>query len=98
MMEISNPYFNGVVSLKHNQSSLLKEVFEIESLELLLTDGTLVNYPENAIVKPRSFLGDWTETLEPLTIYAGVKKLNKKVVMLQLFQVLMKQMILKQDI
>lgn len=78
MMEISNPYFNGVVSLKHNQSSLLKEVFELESLELLLSDGTLVNYPEDAIVKPRSFTGVWTENLEPFTIYVGVKKLNKK--------------------
>ncbi|MCP4158690.1 MAG: type VI secretion system baseplate subunit TssK [Deltaproteobacteria bacterium] len=78
MMEITNPYLYGVINIKHSQSSLLNDVFETESLELLLSDGTLVDSPENAVVKPRSFAGFWTETLEPFTIYAGVKKLNKK--------------------
>ncbi len=78
MVEISTPYFNGVVNFRINENSLLKEIFEAESLEMILTDGTHINCTENGILKPRSFSGQWTESLEPFTIYAGVKKLSKK--------------------
>ncbi len=71
------PHFWGVSDLKINESALLNRRFEVESGTFLFSDGSYLEFPGNAIIKPRLFDEEWMEGDKPLTIYLGLKKLGQ---------------------
>ncbi len=78
LMQIANPFFWGVVALDINKSALANDVFEINRATVLMPDGFLINYPDNAQLSSRSFSAAWQDRHQPFTIFLGIKKLNPK--------------------
>lgn len=72
------PFFWGCGQLRILDASLSQRLLEIESCELIFQDGTWVKFPENAVLKPRSFedLSFDIEGDKPVTAYIGIKKFN----------------------
>jgi type VI secretion system protein ImpJ len=70
------PHFWGAGALDIAAASLANQVFEPTRLQVMFRDGTYVEFPGNALLKPRSFEGAWTETDKPFACYLGVKKLS----------------------
>lgn len=70
------PYFWGIGELKISNTSLANRLFEIESLNAILRDYTYIEFPGNAVLKPRSFENAWEDPNKPFRVYLGIKKLN----------------------
>ncbi len=66
-------YYWGISELKFRKSSLVENLLEIEKVKALFPDKTYVDYPQNAILRPRS-LKNLDGTKETL-VYLGLKKL-----------------------
>ncbi|MDQ8021117.1 MAG: type VI secretion system baseplate subunit TssK [Moraxellaceae bacterium] len=75
-LEIGLPYFYGIGDLKISESALANRVFEVETATVLFRDGTYLEFPGNAVLKPRSFEGAWKDPHKPLRVYFGIKKLS----------------------
>jgi type VI secretion system protein ImpJ len=69
------PYFWGVCKIDIFEPALNNRMFEISAGEFIFQDGTLVSFPDNAVMQPRSFKGSWAEE-KPLTVYLGLRKWN----------------------
>ena len=78
LLRIANPYFWGVVNLEVNESGLANGVFEVEACEVLMPNGTLVNYPGDSALSSRTFTTAWTDRLRPFTVCLGIRKMNPK--------------------
>jgi len=59
------------------ESALNNRMFEISSGEFIFPDGSLVVFPDNAVIQPRSFKGTWSEE-KPLDVYIGLRKWNAR--------------------
>ncbi len=73
---ITAPYFRGVVRVSVNEGGLSSDLFEVTEGAFLLPDGTLVRYPEDAALAPRSFASAWTDRNHPFTVYIGLRRLS----------------------
>ncbi len=70
------PHAWGVTALDLQDSALEHRRCELESGEFLFPDGSVVNFPGNAVIRPRSFEDAWVEADKPFTIYVGLRKLS----------------------
>ena len=55
LLEVGLPYCWGISQLDISQQALADRTFEVRSVRLLLKDGTYLEYPGNAVMKPRGF-------------------------------------------
>ncbi len=78
MHGIVSPFLWGVVNLSINEGALANEVIEIESALFIMESGTLIRFPSDSTISQRSFSSSWHDRNEPFTIFAGIKKLNRK--------------------
>lgn len=76
MHEAGLPHFWGVGELELVASATANRTIEVQSARLLFPDRTYVEYPGNAVLKPRHFDVDWVEGDKPFTVYLGLKKLS----------------------
>lgn len=77
LSDLGLPHFWGVGALDLSGAAIGNLSVEIATAQLLFHDGTYVEYPGNALIKPRSFKTDWVEGDKPFTVYLGVKKLSQ---------------------
>lgn len=77
VLEHGLPHFWGVGAMEIATGSLSNQIFDPKRLHVLFRDGTYVEFPGNALVKPRSFEGAWSETDKPFACYVGLKKLSE---------------------
>jgi len=77
VLEHGLPHFWGVGAIEIAAGALAGNVLDVTRLRLLFRDGTFVDCPGNALLRPRSFEGAWTETDKPFTCYVGLKKLSE---------------------
>ena len=77
LRKTATPHFWGLVNFAVNETLLANDTFEIESCELIMRDGIVLNFPENATLSSRSFASAWTDRLSPFKIYIGVKNINQ---------------------
>ena len=70
------PYFWGACSLSIDTGALKQYTFRLNDGEFLFKDGTWVAINQNAILKPRSFKGDWEKFHEPFVVYVAIKTLE----------------------
>jgi len=75
-LEVGLPYFWGIGELAVADSALTTRVFEVQSAHVLFKDGTYLEYPGNAVLKPRSFEAAWKDPNKPFRVYFGIKKLS----------------------
>lgn len=75
--DLGLPHFWGVGALELSSAAVKNLSVEIAQAQLLFRDGTYVEYPGNALIRPRSFKTDWVEGDKPFTIYLGLKKLSQ---------------------
>lgn len=76
MHEAGLPHFWGVGELELVASATANRTIEVQSARLLFPDRTYVEYPGNAVLKPRPFDLAWVEGDKPFTVYLGLKKLS----------------------
>lgn len=76
MHEAGLPHFWGVGELELVASATANRTIEVQTARLLFPDRTYVEYPGNAVLKPRPFDVDWVEGDKPFTVYLGLKKLS----------------------
>lgn len=69
------PYFWGVHDLTFQTSRLTSQVFEIGGGSVVMRDGTVLRFPENAQIASRSFETHWDPSGEPLSVYIGLRRL-----------------------
>jgi type VI secretion system protein ImpJ len=76
LYELGLPHFWGLGAMEMSGPAIGNRLVELNSLQMLFRDGTYVDFPGNAIVKPRSFKADWVEGDRPFMIYLGLKRFN----------------------
>ncbi|KLU21436.1 hypothetical protein EOS_35925 [Caballeronia mineralivorans PML1(12)] len=74
LANIALPYSWGVVSLQLNEAALETGRLTLTQLTLQFRDGTLAEFPGNALVEPRSF-EPGELAAGPRTVYAGLRRL-----------------------
>ena len=78
LLNYLSPYAWGIIDLEIQSSALNNFSLDIVKGKFLFPDGSFVFYPENAILKPRSFAEEWTEGGHPFNVYIGLKKWLKE--------------------
>jgi type VI secretion system protein ImpJ len=68
------PFGWGVQTIDIQTTALGRGSVQVNSLSMVLQDGSFVQFPGNAVIRPRSFEKDWTYRDKPLTIYAGLRR------------------------
>lgn len=76
MQEAGLPYFWGVGELDLVAAATANRTVEVQSARLIFPDRTYVEFPGNAVIKPRPFDVDWVEGDKPFTVYLGLKTLS----------------------
>ncbi len=74
LLEVGLPYCWGISQLDIAPQALADRTFELRSVRLLLKDGTYVEYPGNAVIKPRGFDLAWKDPNKPFRVYLAIKK------------------------
>lgn len=77
-LELATPYAWGVGRLETSPAALDNRTFEVLGTRLLFRDGAYVEFPGNAIVKPRSFDNAWVSGDQPFRIFLGLKRLSDR--------------------
>ncbi|MDR3300677.1 MAG: type VI secretion system baseplate subunit TssK [Candidatus Accumulibacter sp.] len=67
-----NPHLRGIARLEINENALDGEIFEIQTLSMLLPEGDWIDFPGNATLAPRPFRDVWTNPEIPLPVYVGI--------------------------
>lgn len=75
LLESGLPHFWGVGRLDLPPSALANRTVEIRNAQLVFPDGTYIDYPGNAVIKPRTLNANGIEGDKPNTVYLGLKKL-----------------------
>lgn len=70
------PYPWGVVRMQLEEQALVGGVVELRFIKAVFEDGTLVEYPDNAHLRPRSVDGFWNDRSRPLNVYLGLARLD----------------------
>ena len=76
-LDATLPFGWGVREIDIQTSALSRGTGHVNSLSAVFQDGTYVQFPGNAVVRPRSFEKDWTYRDRPLTIYAGLHRFQE---------------------
>lgn len=76
LQESAIPYFWGVGGLEVATGALANRTFDVVSGRFMLRDGAYLEIPGNAVVKPRSFEGAWTDSDRPFDVFLGVRRLS----------------------
>jgi len=70
------PHFWGVARMDIRQAALGTGSFQLDNGEFVFPDMTYAVVPDNAVVQPRKFEGDWVDGGKPFTIYLGIRRFN----------------------
>ncbi len=76
-LDATLPYAWGVRQIDIQASALSRGTGHINAFSAVFQDGTYVQFPGNAVLRPRSFEKDWTYRDRPLTIYAGLRRFQE---------------------
>jgi type VI secretion system protein ImpJ len=75
-LEVGLQHFWGIGKLTISETALANRVFEVEAADVLFRDHCYLEYPGNAVLKPRSFEAAWKDPNKPFNVYFGLKKLS----------------------
>lgn len=70
----TRPYFWGLIELDIDMEALQSGAFQCKTLTGLFADGTLVTYPDNAVLSARNFESAWVDRKQSLPVYVAVKR------------------------
>lgn len=73
----TQPFFWGVRSMAIRQEAIENKVFELLECSIVFQDGTVVDFPDNAVLQPR-LLKDIEKDIkpgEPIRVYIGLRKI-----------------------
>jgi type VI secretion system protein ImpJ len=76
-LDATIPFGWGVREIDIQSSALSRGTGHVNAFSAVFQDGTYVQFPGNAVVRPRSFEKDWTYRDRPLTIYAGLRRFEE---------------------
>jgi type VI secretion system protein ImpJ len=76
-MDAVLPHGWGIREIDIQSSALGRGTGHINGLTAIFQDGTYVQFPGNAVIRPRSFEEDWTARDRPLTLYAGLRRFRE---------------------
>lgn len=76
-LDATIPYGWGIREIDIQSSALNRGTGHVNALSAVFQDGTYVQFPGNAVIRPRSFEKDWTYRDRPLTIYAGLRRFQE---------------------
>jgi type VI secretion system protein ImpJ len=68
------PHFWGVGSLELSRSAVANRTIEVKHAQLLFRDHHYIEFPDNAVIAPRTFDALWVQGDKPLTVYLGLRK------------------------
>jgi len=75
MRQISH-YPWGFSHLQFDETALTSGKIDVQAMQVLFEDGTLVDYPANAHLQPSSFDAQWIDRNKPLKVYIGLSKMS----------------------
>jgi predicted component of type VI protein secretion system len=75
-LETGGPHIWGTMRIEIDGSSIKNHLFQINAGEFLFPDGTLVSFPGNAVLRPRSFKKAMADNPQPFKAYLGLRKWN----------------------
>ena len=78
LVGLTTPYAWGVGELEVSQAALDNRTFEVLRIQLLFRDGSYIEFPGNAVIKPRSFDSAWINGDQPFTIHVGLRQLSDR--------------------
>lgn len=70
------PHCWGVARMEILPAALATGSFHLAAGEFLFPDMTYCVVPDNAVVAPRAFKGDWGDGSRPFTVYLGIRRFN----------------------
>ena len=77
-LEYGEPFLWGVAELDIQESTLSNKIFEITKGQFIFPEGAHIQFPGNAVIKPRSFDDAWVDSDKPFTVYLGLKKWSRE--------------------
>ncbi|SDV47121.1 type VI secretion system baseplate subunit TssK [Chitinasiproducens palmae] len=72
------PHFWGVGAIELSRAAIANRVIEVKRARLLFRDHHYVEFPDNAVIAPRTFDAAWVQGDRPLTVYLGLRKLSEQ--------------------
>jgi type VI secretion system protein ImpJ len=78
LFEAGVPHFWGVGALELSRSAIANRTIDVQRARLLFQDHHYVEYPENAVIAPRTFQASWVQGDRPLTVYLGVRRASEQ--------------------
>ncbi|MDR5837091.1 type VI secretion system baseplate subunit TssK [Caballeronia sp. LZ034LL] len=78
LFEAGVPHFWGVGALELSKSAVANRTIDVRHARLLFRDHHYVQYPENAVIAPRTFDASWVQGDRPLTVYLGVRRASEQ--------------------
>jgi type VI secretion system protein ImpJ len=78
MMNMANPFFYGVALLELNEIALTNDVLEVVNGEFIIPGGGFVDFPDSAILAPRSFTAAWKDRNVPFSVYIGMRRMKPR--------------------
>lgn len=72
----TRPHAWGLIQLDVDLDALQSGSFLVRRLDALFPDGTLVSFPDNAVLAPRNFEAAWTDRKQNLPVYLALKRAN----------------------
>jgi type VI secretion system protein ImpJ len=76
LCDLTTPYCFGVGHIQFSLEALNTRSFHVRAANLIFQDQTFIEFPGNAVICPRSFEKNWTNSDQPLDVYLGLKKMS----------------------
>jgi type VI secretion system protein ImpJ len=77
LLQKTGPHGWGVLGFAVSEAAIQNGLFDIRQFECVMRDGTLVSFPDNALVMPRQFDNVWRDRNHNLAVYVGLKHLAR---------------------
>ncbi|WP_350029341.1 MULTISPECIES: type VI secretion system baseplate subunit TssK [unclassified Caballeronia] len=78
LYEAGVPHFWGVGALELSRSAIANRTIDVQRARLLFRDHHYAEYPENAVIAPRTFEASWVQGDRPLNVYLGVRRASEQ--------------------
>jgi len=73
-IDLFESYQWGINSLAMVDAAISNDIIEIENIDVLFQDGSLVRYPGNCKIQARNIAKLWQDTSKPLSIYIALRR------------------------
>jgi type VI secretion system protein ImpJ len=77
LLQRTGPHGWGLLDLTINEAAIQNGLLDLQRFECMMRDGTLVSFPDNAVITARQFDSVWRDRNHNLPVYVGLKHISR---------------------